>query len=527
MPRYNASELTELFQRLQQFVLDSQLSLDAVSEEQACTQVVHSFFQSDVDWEESTSVAADTNKIIELLQNDDLELQETGLSLLHDSEDEAMWRQITDGFVYAEGKWRDCFSHQMYRVTLGLLRAWAENPFCDHSHLTTLTLRSDITERCSSISFVQHFPSVETLNLYRMSALQTLEGLENADKLVELDAQETAVSDLRGLGNNPSLKIIVVRDSPVATLNGIQTTHSDLSIDARGTPLTDVSAIPSAADAYLCVDQPPPIGSAQVTYLRFADEWLVGLRQFPNVHTLYVERALHSAKGLLELDHLKQIFVRGRGLVHLFGNALYSEIESLRLSLSRGGWENRSVLFGDNFWLLPVEDWMILRTALEQIEDQSLRTFHAADDRLWAHCAHKITEVRLLSDSSSAGPIDYTALATLPNIRSVELELGLRRYTAQLRLPPLRNVVELCLRGCSKDRWIANTRQGFGSIELTDPVFVESLVIRGFPALKNTFLRTFPRDKFPNLRRVVIRHCPKLSKRMAAKLFADIELTFE
>ena len=356
MPRYTSSELTELFQHLQQFISDNDLSLDSASSERACIQVVQSFFQNESsNLQATSSAAADANNIIELLQQEDPDLQETGLSLLHSSEDEEIWRQITDGFAYAEGSWWDCFSHQMYRVTLGMLRAWSENPFSDHSHIKTLTLRADITDKCESISFVQHFPSIETLNVYKMRSLKTLEGLENASMLVEIDARETGLTDLRGLQNNPSLKTIILRDSQVGTLNGIQTTHRELSLDARGAPLTDVSAIPQDADAYLCVDELPTIGSPQVTYLRFTTEWLIDIRQFPNVHTVYVEKALYCAKGLLELPNLQHVFVKGHWLSDLFGGAMLNDIRSLNLNLSSTSWKKKSILFGDNFWEIPTE----------------------------------------------------------------------------------------------------------------------------------------------------------------------------
>ena len=454
-------------------------------------------------------------------------MQETGLALLHASEDENIWRQITDGFAYDEESWWDCFSHQMYRVTLGMLRAWSENPFSDHSHIKTLTLRSDITERCENISFVQHFSNIETLNVYKLSNLKTLDGLEEASTLVELDARQTGLTDLRGLGSNPSLKTIIVRDSQVATLNGIKKTHRELSIDARGTPLLDVSAIPQEADVYLCVDDLPAVGSRQVTYLRFATEWLTDVQQFPNVHTVYVENALYCAKGLLDLKHLKQVFVKGHRWSDLFNGGLRADIRSLNLHLSSDSWAKSSILFGDTFWKVSDEDWKMLCAAVRQIEERASRTFHAADERLWSHCAEKITAVHLLSSDGAGGAVDHTALATLPKVTTVHLELSLQRQTLQMSLPPLRDVSQLLWSGCSSGRRRAKSRQYLESVVLSSPVFVESLVIQDFPALNNTFLKTFQRSNFPNLKQIVIRRCPKLSKRMAGKIFKDIELTFE
>ena len=518
MQVFTPKELLPIFKEIQNSLESSSQNIEATSLEEACINTLHSFLGT---LNVVTSVTDNINKIISLLQSEHLSEQEMGLTLLEGIEEEEYWTRITKGFHHAPDNWDECFNHQMYRVTLGLLRAWAKNPYADHSQVKALKLRADFLEEYDNITFVKHFKHLEHIDLRYMYNLSSLSGLEESSKLKEIRVENTRIVDLSGLGNNPDLTTIKIKGTPVKSLTGLNITNQDLSIDARQTPLTDVSAIPTGSDTYLCVDNIPTVGSTAVTYLRCSDEWIIDIGHFPNIHTIYLENPLHSLKGLMELKNLQHVFVRsGSTLVQ---GSLQKDIKRLKTST----WSRHSIMFGDYFYSIPVENWNSICAQIQKIESKSTRTFHICDSRLWNHCSDKIVSVCLLSSGTIKGVVDCTDLATLPNLKRLEMELSLETTVLKIKLPPLEHLSKLTWTGCSSKRVWPNTRQYLECVEINSPVLVESLVIQDFPALKNTFLRNFPLDTFPNLKKVVIRRCPKLSKRMATKLFKDIDFTME
>ena len=155
-----------------------------------------------------------------------------------------------------------------------------------------------------------------------------------------------------------------------------------------------------------------------------------------SIHTIYLENPLHSLNGLMELKNLQHVFVRGGRLTHLVKGSLATDIKRLKIST----WSKHSIMFGDYFYSIPAEDWNSICNKIQKVESKSTRTFHICDSRLWNHCKEKIVSVCLLPSCTIKGVVDCTALATLPKLKRLNMELSLETTVLKIDLPPLEHL---------------------------------------------------------------------------------------
>ena len=564
---HNMSQIThkvisQAFKNLSEHAAGNPETLSSSSLGEACLEYLQAFLKKEAS-AQILAAAFNEEKIWSMLLSEDQSTQEGGLALLHTLNNPEIWEIFTKGVTYDSA-----FSHTEHDMTIGLLRAWAENPFLVHSDIEYLHIDGDQQDSSSwmnqltSIQFIRNLPNVKELKIANLDNVQSLAGLEKVDHLKllkirscpklrnfeglgdapQLESIDIAycwdLQNLEGMGKTPKLHYLNLNG--LKSLDGLQSTAPTLTIIAEHDDLNDISALPIETEVSLKQSALPQKSSPTVQHLHLLGQRGLDsfdfLQSYPNLRSISINRKFHefsSLHGLLQLPQLELL-----GLSAVWGSKKHTvkspeflrELEhmpELKIKSSNDVTANNEVkdFWGSQRSFLTKESTTMLYQWLQEIELRDHRILRS--DRLKEiQNSHHVKKLKLVPARNTWGKSipDIKIDINLPQIAYLSIELYEGAYTIDLSSFP--NLQHLTLTGeagsgtGSPSRWE-------GRVTFKGENNVSHLYIDGLPKVGASFIKNLNLDRLSKLTNIFVRNSSKienLAPKTLSRLFKGYEL---